>query len=580
MDTKDIEDQVEQEALDLYFQGIHKRVLSSVLVPLVVVAVMWSQIDHVLLIAWALLMSAGIVAKHFLAAAYLGQHTPYTDTHKWKRRAGSLTFYQGVLWALSMLLFFVDATVEQKIFLIALNVTFAASAPARGIYWFPLYYLYAAPIVGGLVMRFLMQGGLPYIALAALFLLSFILMLPVARRLNAFMYSEMRLRHEAAQLSKELQSKTREAENAVLTKSKFLAAASHDLRQPLHALSLFVDVLRETKTDAERAIVFSRIELSLDALRKLFDALLDVSRLDAKVVEPEIGHLDVRALLQSLAEEFRADAVRKGIDFRVHAGSLVGISDPLLLERILRNLISNAIRYTDSGGVLLSARPRAGRVLLQVWDTGIGIPEESREVVFEEFHQLHNAHRDRTEGLGLGLALVKRLCRLLNHPLALCSRPGRGSVFGITLPRGMATHLPHEDNDVPAHKWDLTARQILVIDDEREILDAMQVLLSKWGCEVITAESLGDAITQLERKGMKPELVLSDLRLREDKTGVEAINGIRVRFGEAIRGILVTGDTNPDQIKRAKESGYELLQKPVRPAHLRMVMRHHLPGGA
>jgi len=509
--------------------------------------VMWSQIDHLLLIAWALLMSAGIVTKHFLAAAYLGQKVPVTDTSKWGRRAGFLTFFQGMLWAISMLAFFGDASVEHKIFLITVNVAFAASAPARGIYWFPLYYLYATPIVGGLILRFLMEGGLPYLALAALLLLSFLMMLPVARRLNVFMYSEMRLRYEAAQLSKELHSKTKEAENAVLAKSKFLAAASHDLRQPLQALSLFIDVLREAKTDAERAVVFSRIEVSLDALRKLFDALLDVSRLDAKVVEPEIGHLDVRALLQSLAEEFSPDVAEKGIEFRVHARPLVGISDLLLLERILRNLISNAIRYTDSGGVLLSARPRAGRVLLQVWDTGIGIPEESREVVFEEFHQLHNAHRDRTQGLGLGLALVKRLCRLLDHPLALRSCPNRGSVFSVTLPRGMATHLPRGDNAPPAHKWDLTARRILVIDDEREILEAMQVLLSKWGCEVVTAESLGDAIAKLERKEMKPDLVLSDLRLREGKTGIGAINGIRTRFGENIQGILVTGDTDPDQ---------------------------------
>ena len=541
---------------------------------------MWSRIDHGLLIGWALLMVAGIVANYLLVASYLARDVPYSDAPNWGRRAGYVTFCLGMLWASAMFAFYGDGSVPQKIFLITIMISLGTSRLLGGVYWFPLYYLYAFPIMGALAIRLAMEGGLPYIALAGLMLvgLSFIAM--IARRLHDVVHSEMCLRHESAELSRALALKTEEAEKATLAKSRFLAAASHDLRQPLHALSLFVDVLRESKSDAERAAIFPRLELSLEALQKLFDALLDVSRLDAGVVTPRIAHFDVVRLLESLADEFRPAANKKGLNLRVHAGPSVVVSDPLLLERVLCNLITNAIRYTSSGGILLSTRSRGDRVLLQVWDTGMGIPRESHEEVFVEFHQLHNAHRDRSEGVGLGLALVKRLCLLLNHPLTLASRPGRGSVFSLSLPGGSASLLAREEATEPAYSWDLSGRRILVIDDERAILEAMHIRLSKWGCEVVTAESLDEAVSTLHRCRLKPDLLLSDLRLRDGKSGIEAIDSLRRLYGRSIPGILITGDIASEQIRAAKESGYEVLQKPVHPAHLRTVIQHHLSGSA
>ena len=384
-----------------------------------------------------------------------------------------------------------------------------------------------------------------------------------------------RIRQEQKQKS-ELLEQSDEARQAALAKSRFLAAASHDLRQPLHALSLFVDVLKESKSDAERAALIPRIELSLDALRKLFDALLDISRLDAKVVKPEFSHFDLVELLQSLAAEFRSAASEKNLTLRVHARTAVVVSDRLLLERILRNLIGNAIRYTESGGVLLSARKRGGTVLVQVWDTGVGIAPEYQDDVFVEFRQLHNAHRDRNQGLGLGLAIVNRLSELLHHPLELRSQPGKGSVFSLRIPTGDPRMMVVKEAGGAPHSWDLSGRRIVVVDDEREIRDAMRTLLSKWGCEVITAGSLTEAVQVLHEKGTIPELIISDLRLRDGCTGVEAIDGLRARFGAAIPGILVTGETASEQLCLAKDSGYELLQKPVQPIRLRAVIQQHL----
>jgi len=486
-----------------------------------------------------------------------------------------VTIYFAVLWSSAVFLFYVEGSVEHQVFLISLALTLSIGATIGGIYWLPIFYLYALPIMSALAIRFALEATPAYIALSVLTFWAVLATLSFTKKLHNTVRSEMRLRHESTVLSEALQTKTDEAQQATLAKSRFLAAASHDLRQPLHTLSLFVDVLKESKSDRERATLFPRIDLSLDALRKLFDALLDVSRLDAKVVKPEISHFDVAELLKSLLAEFKPAAREKHLEIKMHAAAAIVVSDRLLLERVLRNLISNAIRYTDSGDILLSARLRGDRVLLQVWDTGIGIPEQSQQEVFVEFQQLHNAHRDRTEGLGLGLALVRRLCLLLDHPLELRSQPGKGSVFSVSLPRGGARLLARNEAAAPAHSWDLSGRRILVIDDERGILEATQSLLSKWGCEVVIAESLDDAVVELNRREITPDMVLSDLRLRDDKTGIEAIDAIRNRFGESIPGILITGDTEPEQIKHAKQSGYELLQKPVRPAHLRSVIHHH-----
>ena len=365
------------------------------LVPLTVIAVLWSQIDHSLLIGWALLMIAGIVAKHSLAASYLRQEVPYTDASKWGWRAGYITFYLGMLWAAAMFAFFVDDSVAHKIFLITVILSLGTYSLLGGIYWFPLHYLYAVPIIGALIIRLAMEGGLPYIALSVLMLFGLLLISSVARKFHTILHSEMRLRHESAELSKALQLKSEEAEKATLAKSRFLAAASHDLRQPLHSLALFIDLLKGSSRDEERAELFPRIDLSLGALSKLFDALLDISRLDANAVKPEFSHFHLADLVVPLADEFAQAASDKKISLRVWGYCNAIVSDRMLLERILRNLISNAIRYTEQGGVLITCRSRDDSILLQVWDTGIGIPQSDQESIFDEYYQLHNV---RTTG--------------------------------------------------------------------------------------------------------------------------------------------------------------------------------------
>lgn len=579
MSSETMEDRITLEFLDDYFRGTYKKILNSILVPLIVVVVMWSQVDHVILVAWLCLMAVGIIAKHQIAADYIKQDVAWADANKWGRRATYPVFFLGMLWAVAMFVFYVDGSTTHQIFLITVILALGTASMFAGIYWFPLYYMYTIPITGSLVIRLAMEGEAAYIALAFWIFLGALGIHAIAKRLHALVRSEMRLRHESAELTEALREKSEEAEQAMQAKSRFLAAASHDLRQPLHSLALFIDLLKSAQSDAERADLFPRVDRSLGALSKLFDALLDISRLDADAVRPEFTHFHLADLVGSLVDEFAQTANDKNLSLRQRGDCGVVVSDRMLLERILRNLIGNALRYTEEGGVLISCRSRGDSILLQVWDTGIGIPDADREAVFDEYYQLHNPHRDRNQGLGLGLSIVRRLCLLLQHPLEVNSRVGKGSVFSLRVQKGSAGMIRGREALQPAHGWDLNGRCIVVIDDESDIRNAMEKLLSRWGGSVVVAESLADAFDQLAEVAAVPDLILSDLRLRDGASGIDAIDSLRSRFGEGIPGILITGETAPEQIGRAKSSGYDLLQKPVQPVRLRSAIQRYLAEG-
>lgn len=567
----EIENKISIEALDQLFERIRKEVYTNHIVPIVVILVMWSSVNQSLLVGWGILMLIGIWANYYIAVQYLSQ-TEILDPYKWGRRMSGVMLYFGLLWVYAISFFYLEDSFGLQIFLSTIALVFTIGSVMVGVYWFPMFYLLAVPVLVALIVRFLMIGTIEYIALAALVLWTLLMSGTMAKMLNARVRSEMRLRHESALLNESLKQKTTEAELATMAKSNFLAAASHDLRQPVHALSLFIDVLKEAESETERKKIYPSIDLSLEALRKLFDALLDISRLDAQVVQPEVSHFDISAVVLKLASEFNSTAKDKGLKLKVHTRSAIVISDRILLERVIRNLLANAIHYTNSGSVLLSTRKRGDHILLQVWDTGIGIPEDRKEDIFIEFLQLHNTHRDRSQGLGLGLAIVQRLCDILEHRIDLSSALGKGTVFNICLPVGDKSLIKERRPELITNKWDLSGRCIVVIDDETEILAAMKSLLSQWGSEVVAATSLSQAIAKLEIEGQIPDMVISDLRLKNNQTGLEAIDCLRSKFGLNIKGIIVTGETSPNKIRDVTNSDYLLLQKPVKPINLRMAI--------
>lgn len=377
----------------------------------------------------------------------------------------------------------------------------------------------------------------------------------------AFYFAFMHDHSGQRQADEELRRAKEAAERANHDKSRFLAAASHDLRQPLQALAMFVAVLAGREHPEAVRKLIGRIEDSLGALESLLNSLLDVSRIDAGLVVPEVEPLPVGPTLERLACEFAPEAAARRLDLRLVTSGAMIRSDGALLARILRNLLQNAIRYTERGRILLGCRRRGDRLRIEVWDTGIGIPESQLKLIFRDFHQIDNANRNRHNGLGLGLAVVDRLARLLDHRVAVASRPGKGSVFALEVPlaaprvRRPPRQLPLA---IPARRAD-----ILVIDDDPDVLDSTRLLLSAEGHHVITATDGDAALDVLLRQGITPDLVIADYRLAHGTTGGQVIARIRLRLKAAIPAIIVTGDTAPERLRQAQANGHGLLHKPV-----------------
>ena len=376
--------------------------------------------------------------------------------------------------------------------------------------------------------------------------------------------------------SRLLEMANRQLEMADRYKSHFLASASHDLRQPLHALNLFVAQLPTEKKPAERKRLVSRIDAAVASMNELFEALLDMTKLEAGILHANPVDLPVQRLLEHIETTFTALAGKKGLSLRVVPCSAWVRSDPILLERILFNLVSNAVRYTARGGVVVGCRRRATQVRIDVCDTGSGIPEDQRRSIFSEFYQLATPAPDRTAGLGLGLAIVDRLGRLLGHPVQLQSNPGRGSRFSVSVP--LAAEL-HDTVPLPValHAADLAqGKRVVVIDDDLLVLDGMRGILQSWGCHVHTAASGAAALTSVADGCGQPDLIISDLRLADGESGIEVIERLREALGAPIPAFVISGDTAPERLREASAGGYHLLQKPVSPMTLRTTLNRLL----
>ncbi len=384
---------------------------------------------------------------------------------------------------------------------------------------------------------------------------------------------------ENVRLFDEIQDKRRQLELANLYKTRFLAAASHDLRQPLHALNLFIAQLQGESDPAERGRLVAQTGVAVNAMNELFDALLDMSRLDAGVLEVNPTDFPVAQLLERVKTTFAESAREKGLRLRVVPSSAWVRSDFILLERILLNLVSNAVRYSARGGVVIGCRRHAERLCLEVWDSGPGIPDDQRQHIFGEFYQLAAPESDRRGGLGLGLAIVERLGRLLDHPVELASQLGKGSRFSISVPLVAERRAPTEPAESAAPLVDpALGKLIVVIDDDALVLDSMRGLLQRWGCNVVAEASGAAAHARLLELGQEPDVVVSDFRLADGKSGIEAIELLRSALGIAVPAFLISGDTAPERLREASASGYLLLHKPVPPMALRAVLNrllHH-----
>lgn len=358
------------------------------------------------------------------------------------------------------------------------------------------------------------------------------------------------------------------AERANAAKTRFLASASHDLRQPMHSIGLLVGLLDHRLHLSEMRSVVDKIRASVQAMEELFSSLLDISKLDSDIIKPNLQEFDIGDLLLLVHSNYCPQARERGLDFRCVPSSAAVKSDPVLLERILGNLVANAIRYTERGRVLLGCRRRPGSLEVQVWDTGIGIPEAHLDDIFEEFFQLGNPERDRDKGLGLGLSIVKRSAELLNHPLVVKSRVGSGSMFGVALPMVSRAKARPVGESTPRLAGSLRGAFVVIIDDDRQSGFAMEASFRACGCHTLSAVSANDAINELRQHLRAPDLIVSDYRLRDQLNGLQAIRDLRSIAETDIPGIIVTGDITVADLDHATMQGLVVLHKPVSPERL------------
>ncbi|MGY0612659.1 MULTISPECIES: hybrid sensor histidine kinase/response regulator [unclassified Luteimonas] len=376
---------------------------------------------------------------------------------------------------------------------------------------------------------------------------------------------ERELREVNETLEQRVAIRTREAEAAQASRTRFLAAVSHDVLQPLNAARLFASALRESETVAEQRHLAERVDTSLRAAEELLEGLLDVSRLDAGALQPQLLDFDAAELLAELAAQYAPLAAARGIDLRVHAPRLPVRSDRRLLRRVLQNFLANALRYTREGRVVLAARARGEVVELQVWDTGPGIPEYHLQQIFDEFFRIEHPESWDAQGLGLGLSICQRISHVLDHPLNVSSRSGRGSMFSISAPR--AAHAEPRPAATPAAGLpdSLEGMCVLCVDNDVDILAGMAMLLGRWKIDVLRATTVDEA---LEKMAQAPDVLLVDYHLHDRMDGLDTLDALR-EHGPRVPGALVTADGS-DQVKRdARARGYRVLTKPIKPASLR-----------
>jgi signal transduction histidine kinase/ActR/RegA family two-component response regulator len=362
-----------------------------------------------------------------------------------------------------------------------------------------------------------------------------------------------------------LQQAKAEAEEANVSKTRFVAAAAHDLLQPLNAAKLFAALLNEHRNEMtdEQSTLVARVESGLLSVEDLLSALLDISRLDTAAPTPKHEDFVVADLFFALNAQFSQTFEEQGLTLRFADSKLCAHSDPALLRRILQNFVSNARRYTRAGGVLVGCRRRGENIAIQVIDTGVGIADSDQKAVFDEFHRLSDGAKSAKRGLGLGLAIVDRIARLLGHPISLRSVLGKGSCFEV---------LPTEHRA----SSQLSNQVVMCVDNEQEILDGMSGLLSKWGAQPLIATTMADALTQLESAPALPSLLLIDYHLNDGVTGLDVISALRRKSGVDLPAAILTANYTTEVADLVRKAGHALLHKPVKPAALRALINRLL----
>jgi two-component system, sensor histidine kinase len=529
-------------------------------------AVLWSSGPKELLAVWLALVYLLTAIRWFNRKRFLKFGDNF-DPAKWINLAIQMTAASGVLWGFAGVAFFSTEPLVLMTLSIFLCAMVAGAVSSHACHT-PAYMAFALPTALPFIVRCLWETTPFYLVLGLVAFVFVIVNVRYGRNLEKMVIQSIRLRFQNADLIEELTQQKRVAEQASVAKTRFLAAASHDLRQPVQAIELLVDALSEDMADHPSRGLLDKIQQAGYGLRNLLNALLDSAKINAVAITAKPRHMPLAPVLNRICSELATQARQKGLDIRLAKCSAYVYSDPSLLELILRNYVENAIKYTPEGRVLVGCRRHGQHLRIEVHDTGIGIPASAQETVFHEFYQLGNPERDKAKGLGLGLYIAQSLGKLLNHTIGVKSTVGKGSMFYVTLPLGQPENLPEHEGELQQPRTPLSGKTVLLIDDDEMVRASVTEMLSRWQCSTIGAEDAETALRILMARGRMPDAIVADYRLRNKQTGVQAIQALQYQLGK-VPAVILTGDTAPSRIQEARRSGYQILHKPLSGVQLR-----------
>ena len=510
--------------------------------------------------SWLVIITTILLARWRILTGLPSKQEVSIDQRE--RIAVSLSLANGLAHGAS-LLFFPEFTLAERSIMTLILAGLMTGAVGTTAGHLKTYLAFTLPVIIPLAIAWgvtpLPDGNtLTQLGLPVLLLFFGAVLIGLAKEYSRFFIESFRIRNQQTEMNERLQAALEDAVSANQAKTRFLASASHDLRQPIHALSLFTGALMRRKHSAETTEILSHLNTAVENLSNQMSTLLDMSKLDAGIVEAHPAPCDLEAYLEQLRLEFSAEAAEKKLDLELVGNQPAHvITDSEHFDRIMRNLLSNALRYTDEGSIRIELAADGDDWAITVRDTGRGIPEEEQQRIFDEFYQVDNPHRDRTQGLGLGLAIVKRLTSLLGIRIELASQEHVGTAITLKLPKHQYQETGSVENAAPVS---LAGLRILCIDDEIEVRAALEALLKDMGCAVISAEGTEHAVAHARND--KPDILIADLRLAHGDDGIKAIRAVRA-IHAGLPALLITGDTAPDRLNLAKETGITLLHKPV-----------------
>jgi two-component system, sensor histidine kinase len=524
---------------------------------------------------WWLVAFCAVGAVRALSALYAVRIRPALLANRaWGRRWMISTYVHAGQWALLSVVLLEPGRAEAESILHMTLAAIAMGASVRLAGFRRTLDAHVILVLGPLVLRDLMTGNSHYALLATLVFLIGVYALLAGRNQSRALFEIHEQRRRNAELIEALRQENersnaalRAAELASAARTRFFAAANHDLRQPLHAMGLLSQTLVGRGSKGNTAEVARHLSACVDGMTEVVDDLLEITRLDGGHMAAQWSVLDAAELIREGCRPYEATARAKGLQLRIRVVSVTVRSDRALLLRVLSNLVANALRYTPKGSVTVTAKAEADRLRVSVEDTGIGIAPDHLPRIFEEFYQVGNPARDRRQGLGLGLATVKRLSDLLSLDISVQSEPGRGSVFAFVLPI-VSSHSAMPLPPAESAESLLPVRRILVIEDDADSRNALLGLLQSWSCEARGAEGLADGLACIE-SGFRPEAAVVDLRLADGASGIDAVAALRARLGADFPALIATGDVGSEHMKRAQAQGLTVMVKPVRSLQLR-----------